>query len=112
MGRRARAAAWIAIVGLAGCQPALIKMQAPPRTACGAFFFAPLPEKPYLPEVFPARKDCPYALCLDQENYARLLKRIELLEADDARVRALYSDQALAYARAAGLPADSASGLK
>jgi hypothetical protein len=73
------------------CSPALIKVQAPPR--CAAVVAPPpeLPPKPRLPEVAAAAGKCPYALCLDSANYARLLERLRLLEQDDNQVRELYS---------------------
>lgn len=84
---------------LSGCTPALVSVQAPARCA-GAPPTAALPAKPYLPQVSAHSADCPYALCLDAADYARLLERLRLLEEDDNRVRALCSTQLAAGARA------------
>jgi len=75
---------------LGACTPALVSVRAPVGCAGGPPSAA-LPPKPYLPEVSAHSTDCAYALCLDSANYARLLERLRLLEADDNQVRALCS---------------------
>jgi hypothetical protein len=102
-GRRTPLLPLLALAGaLCGCNPALIKVQAPaaPAQACyggcapgcaGASPLPALPAKPYLPEVVAQTRRCPYALCLDSANYARLLERLRLLEQDDNQLRALLT---------------------